>query len=98
MSRLSDQCSPVSMRAAGNACGAVALQWYLRCSSERWVEHCALATYVALFGMRQSKMLGREIDEWKAGFQEGLGNLPDARRILERASLPLAPFVHAISS
>lgn len=76
----------VSIRSAGRVCGAVALQWYLRIGVERWADRCALATSVALLGMRQSKMRGTEISEWKIGFQEGLGNLPDAKRILEASN------------
>jgi hypothetical protein len=72
-----------SMRVHGRNSGAVALQWYLRSGVDRWADRCALATSVALLGMRQSKMRGTEISEWKIGFQEGLGNLPHAKRILD---------------
>jgi hypothetical protein len=78
-----DQASPISSRLDGRDCGAVALQWYLRCPSEEWTDRCGLATSLALFGMRQSKMQGREVDEWKAGFREGLGNLPGAKGVFE---------------
>jgi hypothetical protein len=73
---------PPSMHAEGRACGAIALQWYLR-SGRRWVDSFSFAVSFALIEMRRSKMSGNQIDEWKAGFREGLGNLPGASQIIE---------------
>jgi hypothetical protein len=73
------------LRSAGRECGAVALQWYFRVEGDRWADRCEIAMSVALRGLRQSKLSQREIDEWTAGFREGLGNLPGADGILKAA-------------
>jgi hypothetical protein len=87
-----------SMRLEGRACGAVALQWYLRSDSQRWVDRFEFASSLALLGMMRSKMSRGEIEEWKAGFREGLGNLPSARRLVEASLSPSESCARAESS